>query len=607
MIPTNIEQTIPLSDPPALDSIGDLPNAQADGNQGTQRYGPRSGTGTQIQQSEGEAKGFVALTAWPCGCDKAPNPYIENFATFQRHVRAGLKSLKSQDVRYESIEALMVYWKGGDVPNLADKAKELGTVLEKAPYNFTVTPHEIDYQLRGHLEIEDGFRNALNRVERRLDHLRDQDKETSNLLILYYGGHGIVDGRNRWWSPTKNSGKRLLWSKYQPRMYDLNCDILYLFDCCYSLAMVETASMSSEHRQRCEILCSSGLKEQSGAQNKTLFTEALRQLLAKKRDDVLDGVDAIGGLTFQNICLTMTGEETRRNLLAEPRWQVVAPNPTVPGKITLAMEKAGTEAITPQPQRHDSDSGYGSQIESFSQLSDTRILIKIRLTNPAESLSSDDWLKWFEHRPHNVAHVEIAVLKKIEWVGVFESDSSLALITVPLWLWQNMEQDPACESLGIVRSNNLVRRPPDEIASVLPVGLDAPAEKTKERKHDKSLSDVPLTPLDTAKSAKRAVVKEHVQAKTGIWGNVKNILEPTVQKGRVSENKPMLEMELMETPKRGGKKSARPQQKNNFATTSILSMRLADIGNLHKQVSKMLPDNMTGHLVQRRTQVLGQG
>lgn len=480
----------------------------------------------------------------------------------------------------------MVYWKGGDVPNLADKAQKLGTLLGKAPYKFIVAPHEIDYKGLGQYDIEDNFKAALNDVEERL---RARDKETSSLLILYYGGHGVVDRGDRWWSPTKSSGKRLLWSKYQPRMYDLNCEILYLFDCCYSLAMVETASTNSQHRRRCEILCSSGLKEPSGAQNKTLFTEALRQLLATKRDNVLDGTEAIGGLTFENICITMTGEETRRNLIAEPRWQVVAPNPAHRGKITFTKKGAGAEALPPPPQRHDSDSGYESQIESFSQLSDTWILIKIRLTNPAEGLSSNDWLKWFEDRPHNVAHVDIAVLKKIEWVGVFESDSSLALVTVPLWLWQNMERDPACESLGTVRSKNLLRKPPAEIASALPSDPDVPADSPKKQQQAPHINIMPLTPppSDPVQSTKRGIVKEHFKAKADDQDPPRLIVQARI-------------------PRPDAKKLGRRVQKPDvIATVPIVSLRLAEIGDLHKRVSKMLPDGLTGHLVSRRTRVLG--
>lgn len=123
MILSTTEHQTSASNPPALDFNDDLPTSQADGNQDTQPHDHRSGTATQSQQIEGEDEEAVELKAWPCGCDEAPNPHIENLATFQRHVRDGLRNLKLQDVRYEHIEALMVYWKGGDVPKLADKAK----------------------------------------------------------------------------------------------------------------------------------------------------------------------------------------------------------------------------------------------------------------------------------------------------------------------------------------------------------------------------------------------------------------------------------------------------------------------------------------------------
>lgn len=231
--------------------------------------------------------------------------------------------------------------------------------------------------------------------------------------------------------------------------------------------MVETTSTKSLHRRRCEIFCSSGLKESSGALSKFNFTGALTEYLTQKRGDVLARKDAIGGLTFESICDRMTKKDIRDKLIAEPRWNLVNPNPAFRGRITLA--KRDSESITSEPQQGDSDSGYGSVVDSRSQLSDTRVLIVIRLTNPAAGLSSNDWLKWFEQRPHDVAHIDFSVVKKIEWVGVFESDSSLALITIPLWLWHNMKHDPACKSLGIVRSKNMLQRPPEVAQPGIPL------------------------------------------------------------------------------------------------------------------------------------------
>jgi hypothetical protein len=440
----------------------------------------------QFQQNEPRNEAVPeSLKVWPCGCDEVLDPHLEDFAVFQRHVRDGLKNLKSQDVRYDCIEVLMVYWKGGDVPEVAENAKRLGALFQEQPYNFLVTPYEVDYKNLSQEQIDDGLDDALTKIRERL-RTKENEKDNSNLLILYYGGHGVEHYADRLWKPRKKSEKHIIWSNYQSRMYNFTCDILYLFDCCHSKAMVETTSTTSLHRRRCEIFCSSGLKESSGALSKDNFTGALTDYLTQKRDDVLSKKDAIGGLTFESICDRMTKKDIRDKLIAEPRWNPVSPNPAFRGRITMA--KNDSEIATSQSQQDDSDSGYESMVNSRSQLSDTRILIKLRLTNPAEGLSADDWLKWFEQRPHNVAHVDIAVVKIIEWVGIFESDSSLALITVPLWLWYNMEHDPACESLGIVRSENLLQRPPGGAQpgnvlpeKVQPKGLPLPVEQTSDK------------------------------------------------------------------------------------------------------------------------------
>ena len=311
--------TLPQHDP----SIDAFPTTQADGNQDVQQHARQSSTAEELREVDLEEEAAPGFKVWPCGCDEAPSHYLENFATFQRHVREGLKNLPSQDVHYNRIEALMVYWKGSDVPEVAAKAKELGALLERVPYNFTVTPLEIDYRNLTQMQINDSFEDALRDVG---DRIRAHGSATSNLLVLYYGGHGVVKGADRVWQPKERSGKNLIWSNYQSRMYNFDCDILYLFDCCYSLAMVETPSTMSIHRRRCEIFCSSGLIDVSGsgAQNKITFTGALRDILAKKRDAILERRDALGGLTFEAICDAMTKISIRETLVAEPRWGLVS-------------------------------------------------------------------------------------------------------------------------------------------------------------------------------------------------------------------------------------------------------------------------------------------
>lgn len=393
-----------------------------------------------------EDDGFTDMKVWPCGCDADIDPHYEDFTEFQRQVRAGLKDLASQDVRYDNIEVLMVYWKDSDVTDVKGNAQALAEVLRSAPYNLVVTEHELNNADCDEDEFNDSFQSALDSVKGRV---HSRDKKTSNLFVLYYGGHGATENADRLWKPKKASRTKLVWSDFQYSIYRFDCDIVFLFDCCFSKAMIEAPTTNSKYRRRCEIFCSSGLKEQSGAQTKSSFTAALKKYLQGRR--------AVGGLTFESLCNTMLNTEIRNTLIAEPRWhRLLNSNAAFRGKITLA--KKNTKIPVLEPQAADSDSGYVSQIEERSRLSDTRILIKIRLTKPAEALSPEDWLKWFEARPHNVAHIDLAIVKKIEWVGVFESDSCLALLTVPVWLWHYMEENPACESLGVVRSPNLLKK-----------------------------------------------------------------------------------------------------------------------------------------------------
>jgi Caspase domain len=570
------------------------------------------------RQSDGEDPGRqdttqdegVNLTVWPCGCDQVSDSHLENFATFQRHVREGLKNMKSQDVCYDSIEVLVIYWKESDVVEVGQNAKALADVFEKAPYGFNVTRHEFNNPDHTQKQIDNTFKKTLKSVEERV---HAEDAETSNLLIVYYGGHGTVENADRLWKPMKTSVKNLIWSKYQNYMYDIECDILYLFDCCHSLAMCETSTTKPEYRRRCEIFCSAGLKEKSGAQTRTNFTAALKaQLETAASKALLEQRRSIGGLTFENICEQMTKKEIRDTLIAEPRFKASKfANPSFRGRI--ALTKRGNENSTsvpppppPQAQQDDSGSGYESQIEARSQISNTRILIKIRLANPAEGLSSDDWLKWFEKQPHNVAHIDLAVVKKIEWVGVFETDSSLALMTVLLWLWNYMEQDPACESLGIVRSANLLKRPADTEELVARAKLKEPGHEVKEVEQtqvasEESLDDKArrIEDIDSTSVKSEDIVflnqlladrvrERERQEQRERWRQEQRELDERRLRALVQKTRNIPPLEPPQ--KRGVRKPAKLTKKEDVPTSAIEEY-------VHGKVSKMLPHSSIDYLV----------
>jgi hypothetical protein len=319
----------------------------------------------------------------------------------------------------------------------------------------------------------------------------------------------------------------------------------------------------------------------------------------------------------------MTKKEIRDTLIAEPRFKASTyANPSFRGRITLTKRRIETETSLPPPpppqaQQGDSDSGYESQVEARSQISDTRILIKIRLTNPAEGLSSDDWLKWFENRPHNVANIDLAVVKKIEWVGVFGTDSSLALMTVPLWLWNYMEQDPACESLGIVRSANLLKRPADTEESVARAKLEEPrhevvsTEQTQvalEESLNEKAQRIEAIDSTTVKNGEAPLLTELRAHQRQDWARERERHEQQKLererererdgrrlRGLVENTRNILPFEPSQ--RRGGRKAAKSTKKEDLPASAI-------VGDVHFKISKMLSDSSIDYLVAQRTRPL---
>jgi len=402
-----------------------------------------------------------------CGCISPTQDHLENLRTWRQDLNNALRKLPAVDIKYTRVVVLMVYWAASDVSHLKGHAGYLGRVFGE--YGYEVETHLLDNKRsakKDDYDIYNDFRKKLDEVIEKVS-VRDQ----SNLLILYYAGHGAtLDGKKPEetsapyvWQPTQTApSHRLQFRQCQPMLMNMRADVLFLFDCCYALAMIEEGEFL-KWPKRSEILCSSSALEQASALKDSSFTKALAEELEKRSDQRGQGAN------WYHTLLTSTINTRKHKLVQAPLWRRYS---GVSFRTGIFLESG--KWTRPQPTDAvsipDGDSGIGSSsasivsaprvikstIDELSDLSDARILVKIRLRNPAEQLLTEDWMAMFEQRPENVDSIEVEIVDKVVCHAVFESDSSLLLVTVPIWLWQTIEHNTSYENLGVVRSDNLL-------------------------------------------------------------------------------------------------------------------------------------------------------
>ena len=398
-----------------------------------------------------------------CGCHSSIDEHLDNIGEFERDINDSLLKLPPVDTSYDSVRVLIVYWKLSDVAHLAVNAGRLKKVFEEG-YGYIVEEHILDNadDNKDDSIIYQDFNSQLVATIRAVS-----KKDENNLLILYYVGHGapvMEDGSPATyvWQPTREKpNRRLEWKEFQFTLRKVHCDVLFLFDCCHALAMIDDRK---QWTRRSEIFCASSALEKASALKSSSFTNAITEELWKRKDA---RGNAVG---WYYTLLTGSKETLEYKLIQAPHFRQYS-GPAYRTGIFLQSKKFIPKSPTTPAVIYTSDSASDSAISmasseraqlfrDLSNLTDARVLIKIRLRNPAEKLLKEDWLNMFEHRPANVDRIQLVIVDKVRCVGLFEADSSILLVTMPVSLWQNMKRNPAYVDLGIVRSDNLLTSHP---------------------------------------------------------------------------------------------------------------------------------------------------
>ena len=186
------------------------------------------------------------------------------------------QNLLAKERQYDQVYTLVTYWsdKVSDRPYLEEYATDLWQVF-KDTFNFDVgkEPFKIPAE-NPRRAFNKAFQEALERAE-------SEEGQTS-LLIVYYGGHASAEegfsGNITWDSDIKGTEK-IYWSAHQSQLEETNCDLLFLFDCCYAGAMINP---NWNFPRRCELLGSSYPNVKTVGTKEDSFTRVLISVLKEE-------------------------------------------------------------------------------------------------------------------------------------------------------------------------------------------------------------------------------------------------------------------------------------------------------------------------------------
>ncbi|KAI4271297.1 MAG: hypothetical protein LQ337_006122 [Flavoplaca oasis] len=282
-------------------------------------------------------------------------------------------------------------------------------------------------------------------VYRIMQVLRDFES-SDKLLITYYGGHGFMNDDRQcvWLSNQQPGASTLQWSSIQTMLEEAECDVLVLLDCCAA------ASSGGNHGKGVtELIAACGFEAFAPGVGEHSFTRSLIEELKylNKR------CDAITTALLHNKVLarikkswnprysTNGSQERRRTPIhihlsdhKQQRCIKLAPLRLSNASTTLfnSLQASSSPSSAPSTSPSEDVEMIGSEGTSQSSLSEVwpdntfespKVLVSVALQED-QRLNAEDWLEWLKAAP--------ALAKFVSVEGVFKSDSTLVLLTLPV-------------------------------------------------------------------------------------------------------------------------------------------------------------------------------
>jgi len=152
--------------------------------------------------------------------------HLDNFEEFFEHLNRAAKSvLPKTSRRHTDAFVLLLRWEDDDL-GTETELNDLEDIFQNI-YHYNTEIYLIPSN------------DSTTQLEYKLNDFRRVHDNGTNLLIVYYGGHGSLDNnKNRpsksIWQANQTSRTTLVWSDLQGVLERAKSDVVFVLDCCFA-------------------------------------------------------------------------------------------------------------------------------------------------------------------------------------------------------------------------------------------------------------------------------------------------------------------------------------------------------------------------------------
>ncbi|KAE9365616.1 hypothetical protein N431DRAFT_563478 [Stipitochalara longipes BDJ] len=392
--------------------------------------------------------------------------------------------------RYRSVHVGMMSWEQ-DTLGVGPELNALRDVLE-LKYGFNVETWNIPADSKSHKYL---MQNAL-------DFINDFDSK-DNLFILYYAGHGYInqDRQSTWACSRELNSPTVDWSHIQSLFERALSDILVLLDCC---AAVSSAPRRGNDFGVMETIAACGFEGRAPPPGEHSFTTSLIEVLedwenvpsfsvtmlhsavlnvlkSRRRERCTNGQkmewrstpvyvnnylhSRTIGIELCKRCLIDIGDSSSsppRKDIAE----ILLANSNMAAATYLDLMSISCEALEERLREELTQGNQGSaessglinakpkSPESSTALKVPHMLISIALDQDQALPNAERCCRWISAYPGLAKYVKVE--------GVFDSYSTVLILSIPVVIWNKLPDNPACQAINYVTSRNLLQSHPTQ-------------------------------------------------------------------------------------------------------------------------------------------------
>lgn len=285
----------------------------------------------------------------------------------------------------------------------------------------------------------------------------------NHLFVVYYGGHGRINAarQNQWWCKARLDSPFVDWSAIQTLFGAAVSDVLVLLDCC---AAASSSASSGSGPGTMESIAACGFEMRTPIPGEHSFTNTLIEVLEDWRYKPSFSV----AMLHTEILFVLKQKAPQRGRDGRRIQWCTTP---VHWVNTMNSKASGIEICSLKPKNivtHTAPSKFGSKPTTYVDAMDVdvdmansplnacnlkgdykvpHVLISVALEEDQGILDAVSCRRWLADFP--------ALVKYATVEGVYKGYSTLVTVSIPVMVWDMLQDHPACLFIGYVVSPNM--------------------------------------------------------------------------------------------------------------------------------------------------------